>query len=401
MKRGRGLYSTVALELTSADMEGALTAINREGITVYRAEQISPLCFRFTVQRRAFRAVRRIARKRGDSLEVLHRSGLFWSLKGLLRRPVLVLGIGMILALSWYLPGKILFVSVEGNATLPDALILERAQECGIDFFASRREVRSEKMKNALLSAVPELEWAGVNTYGCRAVISVRERELHADPPKQAGVSSIVAAVDGVVRELTVTQGNPVCKVGQSVTKGQVLISGYTDLGICIRAQRAEGEIYAQTQRDLQVVTPAKQVLRGEERASEKKISVLLGKKRINFYKGSGISDASCDKMYSYYNLTLPGGLRLPVTLVVEESCYASTEAADVEADAARAVTEDFAARYLSGVMIAGKIEARYEAFTQEQERYRLSGRYACYEMIGKTRTEENLGGYEASGTEH
>lgn len=39
-------------------------------------------------------------------------------------------------------------------------------------------------MKNALLSAIPELQWAGVNTYGCRAVISVRERTLPERKPE-------------------------------------------------------------------------------------------------------------------------------------------------------------------------------------------------------------------------
>jgi hypothetical protein len=51
--------------------------------------------------------------------------------------------------------------------------------------------------------------------------------------------------------------------------------------------------------------------------------SILLGKKRINFYKGSGIYDGSCVKMVSQYHLTLPGDYVLPVTVVKEEPLLA------------------------------------------------------------------------------
>ena len=61
---------------------------------------------------------------------------------------------------------------------------------------------------------------------------------------------------DGFIVSATVTRGNFLCRVGQSVKAGQVLISGYTDCGICIQATRAEGEIYAQTSRDFAAVTP-------------------------------------------------------------------------------------------------------------------------------------------------
>ena len=36
--------------------------------------------------------------------------------------------------------------------------------------------IRSEKVKNSLLQRIPQLQWAGINTDGCVAVISVREK---------------------------------------------------------------------------------------------------------------------------------------------------------------------------------------------------------------------------------
>ena len=92
----------------------------------------------------------------------------------MLFRPVLLAGLGILFLLAMYLPSRVLFIRVEGNMQIPDRQILAAAEECGIRFGASRREVRSEKVKNALLSSVPQLQWAGVNTAGCVATISVR-----------------------------------------------------------------------------------------------------------------------------------------------------------------------------------------------------------------------------------
>lgn len=390
----RSLSGTVEVELISADPAGALRAINDTGIVVYHARQNGDLTLRFELQRKDYRRLRLLAKKRGERLSFHGRQGLYWAVRQLFRRPVLVLGILLILGLSIYLPTHIYFVEVEGNTSIPARLILEKAESCGIGFGSIRREVRSEQMKNALLEAIPDLQWAGINTYGCRAVISVRERTEPEHSPIKSGVSSIIAARDGVIRELTVLNGNPVCKVGQAVKAGQVLISGYTDCGICIRATRSEGEVYAETQRVLTAVMLSEYSQRGQMSGQERKYSLIIGKKQINFYKDSGISDTSCDKMYSVNYITLPGGFQLPIAFVTEVWTYYETQPAQVSDEAADAILSEFSGYYLTGTMTAGQIEERTESIQRKDGICCLHGRYACLEMIGKTRLEENLDDY-------
>lgn len=244
-------------------------------------------------------------------------------------------------------------------------------------------------MKNALLSALPQLQWAGVNTSGCVATVSVRERTEPEVTEQDSAVSSIVASRDGFIVSATVTRGNFLCRVGQSVKAGQVLISGYTDCGICIQATRAEGEIYAQTSRDFAAVTPAQWTVRGEQTAVRRKYSLIIGKKRINLWKDSGILQGSCDRMDRRYELTLPGGFRLPVTLCVEEYTFYDGEMMTLEPDAAEAALSKFAQSALTQQMVAGRILSREESITQSEDKYLLEGTYACVEMIGRVRREQ------------
>lgn len=389
----RSIGGMYRVGLTGADPFGSLLSIEKWGIPVENVEKIDGMQLNFLLRRRDLPAVRRICQKRGDTLDVLEKMGVFWSIRGLLRRPVLVLGLLLIVFLSVWAPGRVFFVFVDGNSSVPSNLILEQARFCGIDFGAKGRDIRSEKIKNALLSQIPELQWVGVNTQGCVAVISVRERTVQEAETPQFQVSSIVAVRDGVIREMTVLQGNPLCAVGQTVKAGQVLISGYTDCGICIQAGNAQGEIYAETLRQFSAVTPTTCAYRGEKQGETKKYSLLIGKKRINLYNSSGISDTECVRIYSEQYLTLPGGFQLPVAIAVEQYISYDTEI-QTHPDP-EGVLLPFMQDYLRRQMIAGRILTGFHTGTELDGFYRIDGIYGCYEMIGLTRPEERLEDYE------
>ena len=90
---------------------------------------------------------------------------------------VLIIGLMLLLFFSVWLPSRVLFIEIQGNDTLSAQSILEEAKDCGIIMGASRRFVRSQQVKNTLLDKLPQLQWAGVETIGCVAVITVRERQ--------------------------------------------------------------------------------------------------------------------------------------------------------------------------------------------------------------------------------
>ena len=385
----RSLAGIVRLELTSAEKYATLRQISDAGIEVTSVETCGELSVRFNVSRCCLRRVQEMAGRNGERLIILERKGLFWPLLILLHRPTLIIGLLCMLLLALGVPGRVLFVEVEGNENIPSAKILEAAEEAGIRFGAFRRAARSEKMKNELLGDLPELQWAGVNTYGCRAVISVRERAIAAQSPAPPAVSNLVASCDGVITSCTVMRGQGLCGVGQAVQKGQVLISGYVDHGLVVTATRAEGEIFAQTQHELTTVTPSETVRRGDFTLQHRNFSLIIGKKRINFMKGSGIYDGTCVKMYSEYCLTLPGGYCLPVVLVKETimECDTSSRTVD-EADALRLLT-DSSKVYLQRQLVALTILDAREDFSGDAGVYRLKGWYACTEMIGREQSEQ------------
>lgn len=381
----------VRMELTSADMGGLLTAINSANIPVFETVQTGDLSASIIIFRSDYSRLTKILEKRGEYGKLQKRKGFYWTGKLLARRPLLIVGVLILLTLSVYLPTRILFIQVEGNLSVPSAMVLNYAEECGVHFGASRALVRSERVKNALLASIPELQWVGVNTSGCVATISVRERTQAEPTEEKNGVASIVASRDGVVQEITVTRGNAVCKVGQAVKAGEILVSGYTDCGIMIRATRAEAEVFAQTERQINVILPENYVQKAQVVDRKIKYGLLIGKKRINFYKDSGISVDSCDKMYSEYYLTLPGGFCLPIAVTVEEYLiYESNEAALSEQEALE-LLESFSQAYMQQQMISGRLLQWKQDTILSKDAYFMQADSVCFEMIGRTKSEETI----------
>lgn len=391
MRQWQFLLGKIRFQITSADCVGLLNALSQAGIYLIDVQYQGELTVLLTIPIHQHGELMKITEKQGASVKQIKNAGIYYTGKAILQRPVLMVFSALLFLLSCYIPSRVFFVSVEGNKDIPTRLILEAASECGIDFGASRRSVRSEKMKNALLQKIPELQWAGINTSGCTAVISVREKTTQNTQKNETNrVSSIVASRDGIIQNCTVYQGNPLCTVGQAVKAGQTLVSGYLDCGIVVKTTQANAEIRALTFRELEVLAPSATANRGNIISQKTNYSLLIGKKLIKFYKDSGNVGATCGKIYSQEYVHLPGGFQLPVAIIKETvSCYAESNKMQTISD--NTWLADFANNYLQGTMIAGEVLSGQTEVNAIDDGSYLYGKYACMEMIGQVKYEQTL----------
>ena len=382
----------ICLEMTTADPENILNRLAVQNVEIWDVERNSQIQVRFRIRKESMKQVSALAEKLGADLRQVRAEGVIYWLNAWRKRP-LILGCLMLLTiLTMLLPERILFVDMIGNTTVPTRMILEAAAEQGLQFGADRRKLRSEEIKNELLGEMDSLEWVGVNSYGCRAVITVRERGEQPQQ-EQAGYYSLVAATDGIIERIIMNRGNLLCKTGQAVSQGDVLVSGYTDLGICTRAIAAEAEIYALTVRPICTVLPSELQNRGEQIREEVRISLIFGKKRINLYSDSGILPSSCGKMTYSLPLRLPGGDTLPVTLVIQHILWYNTTNMIRSESEAEQILLDASERTVLETTIAGQILTQQTQLVQEMDCFSFYGKYQCREMIARRKSGVYLEG--------
>lgn len=392
----RSVAGQLQIEIISADNASILQHLAVCGVELYDISEQDSMTLRITINRKDFNNAEKVLQKYGGKLRIVNMQGAFWRIISVKQHPILLFSTIFLLVLALLLPSRIIYVRVDGNDSIPEQLILEKAENCGIRLGASRRIIRSEKIKNALLSAIPELQWVGVNTSGCVATISVREKtHLNDEENVVSSVSSIVASRDGVIVSATVRSGNLLCNEGEAVQTGQTLVSGYTDCGLTVQATRAEAEILAKTNRNICAVAPLYRQCRDNKTGTEVRYALCIGKKLIKFYKDSGISDISCVKMYSEEYLTLPGRFALPVAIVKETLDFYETK--DGQCENIEWLLAD-SKRYLLQQMTAGQILNESSEVTTDGDVCILTGKYACLEMIGQVKYEELMYSY---GEEH
>jgi len=380
------------VELTTADPAAVLQRLFQVGVSVSNVEWVSAYCLRIQIKIVDHSKFADCMKTCAESWKIIRLHGPRQFMGSLTKHPVLLIGMVLLFLLSWWVPRHILFIGVEGNHDVSTAQILDAAAQQGLHFGASTVALRSQTVKNGLLTALPQLQWAGIEMRGCMAIITVSERVQDVENRLEI-VGSIVAVCDGVIDSLTVLQGTALCEPGQAVKAGQVLISAYSDRGLCLSVTSSKGEVYAFTSRRLSAVTPLNYQKKENTVKIDKKYTLIFGKKRIFFSNSSGILGGTCAKIYSEYYVTLPGGFRLPMGLQTETyQYYTSTELKSVDAES---LLSRFCQNYVMQHMQAGEIQHVGEAFITQDGLCRLDGFYSCREMIGRFRPEENLPNYE------
>lgn len=383
------VFGTVQAELISADPAAALTYYGAQGLRLREPELTAPLTLTMTMDNRTWRRLEQLAQSRGDRCRCLSRRGLAVSLAQGKRRLPFWIALAFLFLAVLYAPNRVWFVEVEGNGSLPDRQILAAAEECGVKFWAKAGEIRSEQVKNKILNLVPELQWAGVNFSGGVAIVSVRERLPEEAVRDRSTVTNVVAARDGVIVSMSVLGGQSVCRVGQAVRAGELLVTGCVDQTTHTQYTHADAEIYALTQRTIQAVYPQTAVQKVYTGQVIRRYSLIVGRKRINLSGNSGISDATCDKMTETKTLSLPGGYSLPVKLEIETLRPYRT----VEVQVSQTLAEDalcsYARQAALSEMIAGEILGQTPALREESGLYWMDMTYACREMIARQRPAE------------
>lgn len=379
-----GMSGKVRISLTGACPEDCLNHMTRQGIRFRDYEKKDPLTAEVTLGLRDLTLVQISAKKSMCDLKIIWVSGLVPSLRGMGLRSLYPLVLGIIVLLVFWLQTHILFFEVTGNTTIPAERILEVLEDNGIGFWTSTRNLEINLLKNQVLADIPELEFITINTQGPFATVLVRQRNEKPKNMNASAPANLVAAKEGIIEAVTVTGGSAQVKPGDVVTRGQLLISGVTNLDKILLLTRGEGEVIARTfirKTALLGNTQSKKQYTGREKTY---FSITFGKNTINFYKTSGISYDNYDRMTVRKPLTLPGGYTLPVSVNVISIreytlCQVPLDETSAEAQLSEAVRRDTQEGLLGGMIL--ETRTRLE---QDGDAFYLSGILECREDIGQ-----------------
>lgn len=219
----------------------------------------------FTLYAKDYKKLHKIKQRTHARVKLAEKSGFPFRFRRMLRRPGLLLGTALGVALMLFLSGFYWEMTISGeDIPYAESEILAAAKRVGV-YIGAPRSTDTALASVALLEELPELSWASFNTEGCAVQLELRTSVTKAEGAEHDGTGDIVASRAGLIHSITAQNGTVLVKVGSACAAGQVLVSGITQVGdpydpeynpVRCFYTRARAEILAETQRTFTASCP-------------------------------------------------------------------------------------------------------------------------------------------------
>ncbi len=371
-------------------VSGAIPAafLNRcaaAGVPVGDVEPESETQMRVTIPLRTLQRARRIALRSQCELTPLEESGARILARRLARRWVAAVGALAVFALLAWSKLYIWEIEVTGNKTVSAGTIRGVLCDCGVGIGTFWPDLVSDNLRSEVLVRLPQLAWVTVNIHGSRAEVIVRERipkPAMLDPDEAV---DLVAERTGFVTEVRALNGTALVKPGNAVLPGETLIAGGADSAFSgSREVHALGSVTAETYYELQAAAPAQAQVRTQTEKGKTRWAVLIGKKRVNFYRNSSICPDGCDKINTIWECRVRGLFTLPLALVRERYTPYVCTMQDRDKNTLRREMEALLHARLLAAVDGGAIEQETYTCSEAAGRLVVCLRARCSENIAK-----------------
>jgi similar to stage IV sporulation protein len=338
------LLGYVEVQAEGAFPERLLNLCAQERVAFWR------LCWRdetsFTVRVRLsdWKRLQELAGRAMCTLTPSARRGLPAALLRWRSRWGFVIGAAMAVLAVSVLSRFVLVMEVTGNETVSSAVILSELQRLGVHPGVYGPGLDRKELANQALIDLPELSFMAINLYGTRIQVVVREAEPAPELLDENSPADIVAGADGIILDIHTAAGQAQFEDGDTVAKGEVLISGDVELrkpegsdyDIGRLVVHAVGEVTARTWRTLAASIPLTAQVKTYTGEQTTRYSARILWWDIDFFGNSGISYDKYDKITENHPAAL-FGQTLPLSLTA--TTFRAYELAEQSVDSAAART--------------------------------------------------------------
>ena len=183
-----------------------------------------------------FFALKPLLKKTGTKASVLKRYGLPFFASKMGRRKIFVAGFICCMLFWMMTAGFIWNIRIEGNYVLTEDILLDYLEEKGVHVAMKKSRLQIEEVEKALREDYDVITWTSVQVQGTTLVIYIKENEMpnyeQSSQPDGAETISetkgmdLIATKSGTVSYIITRSGVPQVALGDTVEKGDVLVSG-------------------------------------------------------------------------------------------------------------------------------------------------------------------------------
>ncbi len=225
----RYIRGYVKFIMSGAFVERFINLCARGGIPIWGLTPLGDRWEAFAVAS-DYKRMRPITKPTGVRIRVQSKHGVPFIIRRYRKRAGLFAGLMIFMMIPIFMSGFIWTIEVKGNEKLESGIILEALEEVGLKPGVYRRTLDARELERRMMLAIDELSWIAINIQGSNAVVNIQERT---PPPAKIDdekkPANVVAARTGQIKRMEVYDGQPLLKAGDSVMKGEIIVSGITE----------------------------------------------------------------------------------------------------------------------------------------------------------------------------
>ena len=179
---------------------------------------------------RGFFALKPLLKKTGTRAAVLQKYGLPFFMSKMQKRKVFVAGLLGCLLFWVIMAGYIWNIEIEGNYVLAEDVLMDYLDEKGVHVAMKKSRLQIEGLEKALREDHDIITWTSVQVKGTTLLIHIKENEMpdyeqNMQQAQEDGID-LIATRSGTVSYIITRSGVPQVALGDTVEKGDVLVSG-------------------------------------------------------------------------------------------------------------------------------------------------------------------------------
>ena len=307
--------------------------------------------------------------------------------KMLLKRWGIIAGIVAAIFIICLSESVIWEVRVECNGELSENDVKKVLAEHGVYPGAWKEGLDIDHIQNDIESERQDIAWISVNVIGTVAYIELIEEVIPPSVEVYDGVN-LVAASDGVITGFEVITGMTVTEIGQTVKKGELLVSGlYDSERFGFRSVEAGGSVFARTEESFEVEIPLEYTVRTAKRREITEISLIFFNFRQKIFKKGGFSGINYDIIYSDIYIYSRDGITVPVGLSVGcRNIYTETAVKRSLNEAVDLAYFEINRQILAAISDAEVLSKSFIGEQTDEGVYRLICRVSCIRDIAEAK---------------
>lgn len=323
---------TARIEVQGEHPETVLNFCGENGIEFWQTSPKENFCITFTIHSSDYAKLTEQNGKNGCEIKVISSRGGKRITKKARNRLIICLG-AIICILAVAISSMFIWkIEIDGNSRLSDGEVKRVLRECGVDYGVFWPSVSADEVSNNIQLMEPEIAWISLNIRNSYAHIVIHERIEVPELVDADIFTDVIADKTGTITSVSALDGKKLVNVGDTVTEGDVLISGTMDSETGdSRYVHARGSIIAQTYYEITAVSPLKENKKTSDKSGKDGFSLLLGKNRIFFSSDSGKDEQSCDKINKLRYASIGDTFTLPMGLIYEPVTKWHTECCGID----------------------------------------------------------------------